>query len=151
MVLVEEIQPYNMMEAEIDKLESMFASSTIAIKNTTQFALYVKNQALYSNQVIRENVTIGELYGAPAYIWEIHNNSYILIDNEMVLDVRNHMDNILSYVREENQSYQASNCYIRMMTQKDGYIKFLLVSKSVILPHEEVVYSTFDFARVDLT
>lgn len=151
MVIVEELQTsYNSMEAEIDSLENMFASSSITVKNTTQFALYVKSQVLYSNQVIHENVMVGELQGVLAYIWEVHNNSFILIDNEMVLDVRKHMNNILSYIREENQSYQASNCYIQMMTQKDGSIKFFLITKKMVFPHEEIVYSTFDFAHVEL-
>lgn len=138
------------MESDVSSLVDMFAASAIAVNNPTSFSLYVKNNALYTNQVIMENMVVGEIHGDPGYIWEIQHNQYILINNDMVLDVLRYMNTILSYVREENQSYQMSNCYIRMITEKDCTTRFFLITKSAIMPHEELVYSAFDFVHTDL-
>ena len=150
MVHIEVVEEQTGMEGDVSNLTEMFAASAISVKNPTQIALYVKNNALYANQVIMENTIIGEIYGDPAYIWEIQHNHYILINNDMVLDILRYMDSVISYVREENQTYQMSNCYIRMITEKDCTTRFFLITKGMIMPHEELVYNTFDFVHTDL-
>jgi hypothetical protein len=150
MVYIEVIEEQTSMEGDVSNLADMFAASSISVKNQTPFTLYVNNNALYTKQIIMENTIIGEVYGDPAYIWEIQHTNYVLINNDMVLDVLRYMDLDISYVREENQSYQISNCYIRMITEKDCTTRFFLITKRVIMPNEELVYSTFDFVHTDL-
>ena len=125
--------------------DSFSKSLNINVKNNTPYNLYLQNGSLYSGQIIKENTVIGEINGYPCYIWEINHNDYIIIDNEMILNTQIYKEDIVSYVREENETSNISNCFIKMYINQYGNKKFYLVTKSVILPCEEIVYSSFDF------
>lgn len=119
--------------------------------NPTPYNIYLKEGGLYSAQIIPPNTIIGELVGDPDYIWNVKHNNYIIIDDELVLDVSRYNSNMLTYVREENLTSNLSNTFICMKLNKNGQMEFKLVTKSAILPDDEIVYSTFDFMNIDDT
>ena len=143
MVIVEEI---GNMENITDMLSDMFSRSlNLQIKNTTPFALYMKEGSVCSAQTIRENTIIGEIRGDPCYIWELDHCDYIIIDKELVLNTRPYKDSIISYIREENETSNTSNCFVMLAMDQNGQARFLLATKRAVQPSEELVYSTFDF------
>lgn len=131
----------------IDELSECFSNSAIiTLHNPSPYKLYVSNRALHTQGSLEAQTVVGELTGNPAYIWETRHNEYILIEDELVLDVQQHKTNMLNHVREENWSENLSNCYIRMRVSQNGDTRFYLVTKADIYPHQELVYSTFDFS-----
>lgn len=136
------------MTSMVDDLTEYFANSTVlSLHNPSQYRLYLNNGGLYTADAITTEQIIGEIRGSPCYIWEINHNEYIIMDDELVVDIRNHKTNIMSYVREENMTNHPSNCYIRMFVQLNGHTQFFLISKAIIMPDQELVYNAFDFAH----
>lgn len=130
----------------IDELtESLSNTVIISLHNPSPYHLYMNNRALYTEGLICGEMVIGEITGNQVYIWETQHNEYILIENELVLDIQQNKKNMLNHVREENCSNNPSNCYIHMVVRKDGSTHFYLCTKQDIFPHEELVYSIFDF------
>lgn len=141
-----EIEHNQTIDRDIDLLTESFSKSlNINVKNNTPYNLYLQNGALYSGQIIKEDTIIGEISGHPCYIWELNHNDYIIIDNELVLNTLFYKENILSYVREENETTNLSNCFIKMLIDKYDNKKFLLITKNIVLPCEELIYNSFEF------
>lgn len=135
-----------MMSDYMDEFTEVFNNSVlISIYNPSTYHLCIQQGSLYTMECIGENTIIGELQGKPCYIWEIKHNEYIIIDDELVLDVQHHKGNMLSHIREENMTTSPSNCYINKVVKKNGNTHFYLVSKTYIAPSQELVYNAFDF------
>jgi hypothetical protein len=146
MVMIVEVDERHHADGSMDHLTDVFSRSlNIRVRNNTPYDLYIREGAVYSGQTIRGDEIIGEIMGDPSYIWELNHNSYIIIDREFVLDTRRYNDSIISYVREENETSNTSNCFVRIAIDHNGQARFLLVTKKEIQPCEELVYSTFDF------
>lgn len=136
------------MTSMVNELAEFFANSTVlSLHNPSQYRLYLNNGGVYTSDAIPTEQVIGEISGSPCYIWEINHNEYIIMDDELVVDIRNYKTNIMSYVREENMTTHPSNCYIRMFVQRNGHTQFFLISKTTIMPDQELVYNAFDFAH----
>lgn len=134
------------MSDYMDEFTEVFNNSVlISIHNSSPYHLCVQQGALYSMEYIGENIVIGELQGTPCYIWEINHNEYIIVDDELVLNIQQYKTSMLSHIREENMSSNPSNCYIRMVIKKDGGAHFHLITKRPVLPGQELVYNAFDF------
>ena len=133
-------------DVNIDSLSDLFSkSANITIENATEYELYLNGTGLCSGQILEKELVIGEIYGDMSYIWEITHTDFIILDNDFVLDVKNYKKNILNHIRENNETSNLCNCYIHMITNEKGTMKFYIVTKNIIMPHEELVYSAFDF------
>jgi hypothetical protein len=136
---------------DMDELASMFMSAnSISLYNPSHYNLYMMQGALFTSDPIHANSIIGEICGDRAYIWELNHDNYLLVNDELVLDIHRYMSNMLSHVREENQTSAHSNCHIHMVSDTNGTIKFYLVCNRPIPPHTEVVYNVFDFVHTCL-
>lgn len=137
--------------ADVDELIDSFSKSVlINLYNPSPYQLYVKDGALYTEVYIPPNHVLGELSGTPSYIWEMKHNDYIIVDDELVLNIENTKHNMLHFVQEENCSRNISNSRIWMQLSKDGDKNFYLLSKNEIFPHQEIVYNTYDFICEDM-
>ncbi len=146
MVIIMELQEPENIDNSVDHLIDNFSRSlNINIGNDTPYNIYIKDGGLYSAQVIQENTILGEIKGNPCYIWELDHTDYIIIEKEFVLDTRLYKNHIISYVREENETSNLSNCLVRMTNDHNWQTRFLLMTKKTIVPFEELVYSPFDF------
>lgn len=131
---------------EIDNLADRFSNSMIiTLYNPTHYQLFICNEGLYTQELIKANTILGELNGIPTYIWEIRHNNYIIIDDELILDVQNCKGNMLNHVREENLTNNPSNCCIFMRHEKDNSSKFYLVCTKDIAINDEIVYDAQNF------
>ncbi len=111
--------------------------------NPTHFNLEVAvGGGVLTNSFIKNGTVIGEIEGEPMYIWDMNHHDYIIVGDEFVLDVsRQSPRNILSYVREENQSNSPNNCIIETVVQvHTGDTRFFLQSIRDIHIGEELVY-----------
>jgi hypothetical protein len=134
------------MEMDIDELTECFSNSaSITLYNPSAYHLYVNNGALYTHDPIKANIIIGELKGIPSYIWDVNHNHYIIIEEELVLDIQQYKKNMLNWIREENCSTNLSNCFIHMVVKNNEEKYFYLVAKQDIESGQELVYNAFDF------
>ena len=97
---------------------------------------------VYCTAPIAAGTVLGEIRGVPAYIWELNHNRYMIVDRDYVLDVSAAPANDwVSWVREENASWSATNCTIE--SPDDGQ-RFYLRATVDIPAHTELVYFVFD-------
>lgn len=130
----------------IDNLSNMFSkSANITVENNTPYELYLNETGLCSGQILEQGLIIGEIYGDMAYIWELDHIDFIILDNDFVLDVKKYKKHILTYIREDNETSNLNNCCIQMMTDEKNISRFYIITEKIIMPHEELVYSAFEF------
>lgn len=133
---------------DVDDLSEYFSNSvTINLNNPSSYRLYINNRRVYTEEYIPSNTVLGELNGKSTYIWEIKHNNYIIVDDELVLDIEDTKNNILNMVQEENCSNNVSNSYIYMYTKTNGDVHFFIITKEHIMPNQEIVYSANDFVN----
>lgn len=85
---------------------------------------------------------IGELAGTPCYIWDIHHTEYIIVGEDMVLDLAHTRRTVLSFVREENETSSPCNC--RVAIESDVHMskhRCFVYALRAIQPGEELVYA----------
>lgn len=99
---------------------------------------------ILAGEMIPSHACIGEIFGQPAYIWEISHSEYVFIDDDWVLDVsRAHPRQVLSLLRDDNQSECPCNCEItlRESSQHPSGYQFFLIATRPIYVGEELVYA----------
>ena len=126
-----------------DLILSFQRGTTLTFYNPTPYDLFVHDGCVYSNQWIARNTRLGELHGTPCYIWDMTHHDYMIVHDEMVLDVsENCPRSILTYVHEENQSSNPANCVVTIETcDVTGKNMIFLDALRNIQPLEEVVYT----------
>lgn len=93
-----------------------------------------------AKQYIQCGALIGEILGDPKYIWDMRHSEFIFIDEDMVVDVSKVLPRqILSFIREDNQSEYPYNCEI-IVKDTPNELRFFLCATRVIYPNEEIVY-----------
>lgn len=93
-----------------------------------------------TKQHIPSGACIGEIMGEPKYIWDMRHSEFIFIDEDMVVDVSKVLPRqILSFIREDNQSEYPYNCEI-IVKDTPEEMRFFLYATRVIYPNEEIVY-----------
>lgn len=123
-------------------------SSTFSTINTD--ILYLHSDGLYTSQFVAANTIIGELTGKPTYVWDVKDTNYVIIDDDMVLDIGEYQSNIVNHVQEENCTINPSNSYVSMSLLKDGGSRFYLITNQNIMPFREIVYNAFCFVHTDM-
>lgn len=98
-----------------------------------------------AHQDIPQGACIGEVFGTPCYIWDVGHAEYMFIDDDMVVDVSKEVPRqVLSLVRDDNQSECPCNCEISVMHSPSEDppcdIRFFLVAVRAIHAGDELVY-----------
>lgn len=131
---------------EVDQLTDLFSKGAIlTVRNYTGRCLYLQEGGVYTGEYLQKNTVIGDIQGDPAYLWDVSHRDFLFVDHDLVLDVHRFKHNILSYIREENETSHVSNCFLQMDVDPLGNERFYLVTKTPIMPHQELVYNTADF------
>lgn len=98
------------------------------------------NGCVVTMQPIPANSCIGEIYGVPAYIWDMTHGEYVFIDEDMVLDVSGQPKRqILSLIRENNQTNEMPNCELIIESDEKTFHCYV-VSTRPIQSGDEIVY-----------
>lgn len=116
--------------------------ATLTIVNNTLYQLYYDGTGVMSVDYIAKGSYIGEIPGVPQYIWDISHTEYVLVDEDMVLDVSMNRQSILTYLREDSQSENVANCQI--IVEHDDQQKetrVFVVATENIVPGQEIVYA----------
>jgi hypothetical protein len=84
---------------------------------------------------------IGEIFGEPQYIWDVVHCNYLLIDDDMIIDVSQQPTRqVLSFINENNQTVGVPNCEI-VARDEGSKLRFFVFATSSIRAGEEIVYS----------
>lgn len=132
-----------MGESYVATMEQLIASfnRAVSISTSTPIQLVLEDGGVVTYSPISRGTVIGEVYGTPAYIWELDHSDYIIIDQDYVLDTSTLPSprSILTMVREENNTHNMGNCTINTVTFAEGH-RFFMQATSDIMPGSELVY-----------
>lgn len=141
------------METAIDDLVSGIGTLDVAGAGAGAAAatgggfLVVLNGHVYSRCYIPSGICLGEIIGRPEYIFDIGHSDYMIVCDELVLDLSGlvHPRSPLCYVHETNESPNPANAYIVVATnQNTGETRFFLHTAVPIQAGDEIVYSAWD-------
>lgn len=100
---------------------------------------------VWTRTYIPSGRTIGEVVGNPCYIWDITHTDYVIVGDDLVLDmseVRAGSRSPLSFLRDDNSSPHPANCTISACVNEDtGLGRFFVISTRDVHPGEELVYT----------
>jgi hypothetical protein len=123
----------------------MRSASVVGVSDRGQcfrLALERGPERVVALEPIPVGAVIGRLDGRPCYIWEVAHSEYLFVDDDLILDVSHAVPRqILSFLRDDNQSEHIANCEIGVKYGTDGGPDgFLLVATRPIAAGEELVY-----------
>lgn len=140
MVLRNVLRPMSME----DLIYAFHRCNRVSSLHPTPFALELQpGGGVYTTQFLPAHTQLGEVHGDPMYIWDISHTDYMMVEEDMVLDLSNqHPRSILTYVREQNASPHPANCiFITQTCHETGTNRFFLYTQEAIHMGEELVYS----------
>ena len=130
----------------MDDLGACFLRSVSIVGHNNRGCYYNLEYDPESGRVISattvlKGAVLGALYGTPRYIWEVNHSEYIFVDEDLIVDVSHEVPRqILSLMRDDNQSDQPSNCEVRVEHLED-IMHFSVVATRNICPGDELVYA----------
>jgi len=129
----------------IDQLAAQFGKTTsINIINNTPYHLFYDDEmnSVKSEEYIMEGSKIGIVPGDPKYIWEISHSEYMFVNDEYIVDVSNlYPRPLITYIRNENESWTRANCIIRFENDQEGNPIVSMYTIEKIYPYDELVYT----------
>jgi hypothetical protein len=125
-----------------DLIEDFNRAACVSVFNQTRYDLYLENGGVFTGSYIPANVCIGQIHGDPMYIWDIDHREFIIISDDFVLDVSKMSPRpILTWIREDNQTYHEANCSIEVrQCELTCQTEIYLYSQKMIYPGDELVY-----------